>query len=65
MGKPDVAAAIQPFLDHEYQRGLDDGLKVAEKIVGWLTRKPDTAWQKQVREWAETEIRKARESHAD
>lgn len=44
----------------EYVRGFEDGLKVAEKVLGWLTRQPDTKWQQEVRGWAEKEIKRAR-----
>lgn len=51
-----LAAAIEKRLHAEYQRGKKDGLRIAKVIRGWLTRQPDRAWQKQVREWADKEI---------
>jgi hypothetical protein len=53
-------AALHARLRAEYQRGLRDGLEVAYQIRDWLTRQPDTRWQRQVRTWAERAIAKAR-----
>jgi hypothetical protein len=52
-------AALDDMLQESYQRGLADGLEVARRIRGWLTREPDRGWQRQVREWADAEIEKA------
>lgn len=52
-------AALADMLRESHQRGLDEGLAVARKIRGWLTRQPDREWQRQVREWADAEIAKA------
>ena len=53
----ETALAIR--LQSEYMRGKVEGLRVAKLIRDWLTRKPDRAWQKQVREWADKEIANA------
>lgn len=53
-------AALSALLARERQRGLEEGLMVAERIVCWLTRQPDSERQAEVRGWAETAIRKAR-----
>lgn len=55
----DFAAALEARLHGEYLRGKAEGLRVAKLIRGWLTRQPDRAWQKQVREWADKEIANA------
>ncbi len=52
-------AALDALLQHERRRGFDAGIAVAEKIRGWLTSQPDTEWQRQVREWADSAIAKA------
>ena len=57
-------AALDERLRDEYLRGLADGLAVASKIRGWLTRHPDREWQRQVREWADAEIAKAERKKA-
>jgi hypothetical protein len=57
---PQLDDALQQELQKEYQRGLADGLKVADKIRGWLTRQPDTKRQRETREWADTTIANAR-----
>jgi len=57
-------AALDDLLREAHQRGLADGLAVARKIRGWLTRQPDRQWQRQVREWADAEIAKAEREKA-
>ena len=57
-----INAIDEVYLDGYFQ-GLKDGLEVAERIVGWLTRVPDTKRQKETREWAILEIEKARTVH--
>ncbi len=43
-----------------YQRGLADGLKVADHICDWLTMQPPRKWAEKVREWGLAAIKKAR-----
>lgn len=47
------------LLRASYAEGLNDGLAVAKKIRDWLTKQPDTARQREVREWADAAIAKA------
>ena len=58
------ATALEIRLHGEYLRGKVEGLRVAKLIRDWLTRQPDRAWQKQVREWADKEIANAEVSIA-
>jgi hypothetical protein len=53
------ATAFEIRLHEEYLRGKMDGLRIAKLIRGRLTRQPDRAWQKQVREWADKAIANA------
>lgn len=55
-----LRSALQQRLDVEYRRGLEDGLRVADKIIGWLSRTPDTQRQAEVRSWAERAVERAR-----
>jgi len=57
-------AALDDLLIAAHQRGLADGLEVARKIRGWLTRQPDREWQRQIREWADAAIAKAEQKKA-
>ena len=57
-------AALDDMLREAHHRGLADGLAVARKIRDWLTRQPDRQWQRQVREWADSEIAKAEREKA-
>lgn len=57
--------ALEALLHEEYMRGKDDGLLVAHKIRGWLTRAPDRKWQKQVRDWADEAIAYAEKRKRD
>jgi len=41
-------AALARLLKSEYQRGLEDGLQVADKICGWLTIQPPRKWAEQI-----------------
>jgi len=52
-------------LNHEYRKGLNDGLNVARLIRNWLTRQPDRKWQKEVRQWADKEIKRAEKEITD
>lgn len=42
-------------------RGLQRGIRVAEKITDWLTLKPQSKRMKQIEDWARAEIKKALE----
>lgn len=55
----DFATALDARLHAEYARGKEEGIAVAKTIRNWLTRQPDTKWQKQVREWADRAIEAA------
>ena len=55
-----VQAALIDLERAAYQRGLADGLAVADRIRGWLTRQPDRRWQAEVRGWADQAIGEAR-----
>jgi len=55
-----LRAAIRGHAEDHYRRGLHDGLAVAERIRSWLTREPDTRHQRDVREWADKAIAKAK-----
>lgn len=52
-------AELSGLLRCAYEEGLEDGLAVAKRIRDWLTRQPDTARQRQIREWADAAIDKA------
>jgi len=58
--KDKLLRSVDVYGDEKYQEGLETGLKVAETIMGWLTRQPDTRRQKEVREWAERLVEKTR-----
>ena len=45
--------AVTNFGDEQRCNGLQEGLRVAETIRGWLTRQPDTPEQEEVREWVD------------
>lgn len=60
-----LKAAVSNLNDHMYLQGVGEGLKIAKTIRNWLTRLPDRAWQKQVREWADKEITKAETTLAE
>jgi hypothetical protein len=57
----EVSRKAEEYAQQKFQDGLETGLLVAEKIIGWLTMQPETKRQKQVREWAEKEIEKTKE----
>lgn len=57
---PKVVAAVDGAIEAAYLIGLNDGLRVAETIRGWLTRQPDTTRQAEVRQWADAAIERAR-----
>lgn len=60
--REDAALATLRVIERRaYLRGLHDGLAVAERIRGWLTRQPDTKRQREVREWADKAIAAAKE----
>ena len=44
-----------------YERGLADGLAVADRICDWLTLQPPRKWAQKVRGWGLAAIKKARE----
>jgi len=52
--------AVAQVSQEAYQRGLAEGLKVAERICDWLNMQPPRRWAEKVREWGLAEIRKAR-----
>ena len=56
-------AILSAFGEEQKKLGFFEGLQVAEKIVGWLTREPDNEWQAEVRSWAERAIEKAKEQY--
>ncbi|MDG3444631.1 hypothetical protein [Nitrospirillum amazonense] len=56
----ELTAAIQRFGDQRYSAGIEVGLAVAERIVGWLSMQPDTPRQREQRQWAERAIAAAR-----
>lgn len=41
--------AMEEELVKEYRRGLEDGLAVADRICGWLTKQPEPKWARTVR----------------
>lgn len=51
------------ILNVEYQRGLKNGLQVAETIVTWLSKEPDNPWQENLRKWAQRAIQRAHENN--
>ena len=51
---------IKAHGEEQYKKGLEDGLKVAEKIRCWLDVQPPQQYAQQVRGWAKTAIEKAR-----
>ena len=51
-----VTAAVEQYGKEQFNAGLLEGLAVAEKIQGWLTAQPDSARQRQQREWAANAI---------
>lgn len=55
-----LLTSVRAYGDERYRDGLRDGLAVAERIRGWLTREPDTKRQAEVREWADRAIAAAR-----
>lgn len=56
-----VRLAIEEYCGRCFDIGLEQGLAVAEKILNWLRREPDNKWQKEVRGWAEKEIKACKE----
>ena len=52
---------IREYGEERYQEGLTDGLEVARKALGWLTRQPDMKRQREVRGWLATAIQRAEE----
>lgn len=61
----ELVKALQIFSNARYRAGLENGLLVAEKIVGWLTRRPDTKWQRETRTWAIKAIKEAKKEASD
>ena len=55
-----LTAAVHIYGRSQFQIGVDVGLIVAEKILVWLNRQPDTARQRETREWAEEAIAECR-----
>jgi len=55
-----VQEAVREYGEKKYADGLAEGLQIAERIRGWLTRQPDQQWQKEVREWADKTIVEAK-----
>jgi len=53
-------SAVRQYGDGRYRAGVEAGLQVAERIAGWLTRKPDTRRQAETRKWALAAIKDAR-----
>jgi len=60
LSRSDLDAAIEKYGQEEFRAGLLAGLAVAEKIKCWLTAQPDSARQKQQREWASAAIAEAK-----
>lgn len=52
----DMESAIIKFGRAQYSDGVKVALLELQKVHGWLTRKPDRKWQKEVRKWVEQEI---------
>lgn len=46
--------------DRRYDDGYADGLRIVEKIRGWLTRQPDNEWQCDLRAWVDKLLEEAR-----
>lgn len=58
----DAVNAVMKYGKAEYNRGLSDGLAVAEKIRDWLaTIQPPRKWANEVAGWATKEIDATRE----
>jgi hypothetical protein len=43
-----------------YQKGLEDGLRVAETICGWLNIQPPRKYAQKIRKWGKKAIERAR-----
>lgn len=56
--------ALYELKREAWREGVEYGLKVAEQIRAWLTRRPDRKWQAEVRTWADKAIADAR-AHVD
>ena len=63
MSRETVLAALDDYGQEQFRAGLLAGLAVAERIQGGLTAQPDSARQRQQREWAETAIAEAKQKH--
>lgn len=64
MTKEEALSAVERFGRAERYAGIKDGLRVAEQIVGYLSRQPDRKWQREARDWAMAAIRDAYEKAA-
>ena len=53
--------AIVQVEQEAYQRGLYDGLTVAERICDWLNMQPPRKWAQKIHGWGLAAIKKARE----
>lgn len=58
-----AAEALNALVRQAHQDGFEDGLKIAEQIRNYLTRRPETGRQRQAREWADMLISKAKEGN--
>lgn len=53
---------LQKYGDKRYQEGLEEGLKVAEKICVWLDVQPPRKYAQRVKRWGEIAITRTRNS---
>lgn len=57
--------ALHGLLDEAYRRGLEDGLRTAEKIAGYLTSQPQTHRLKELHDWALRDLENARKKESE
>jgi fructose-specific phosphotransferase system component IIB len=55
-----VAQALIVWGEKCYQWGLEDGLRIAEQIMRWLPRRPQSKQITEIQQWAEQAIAEAR-----
>ena len=61
-----AVAAVTEAMRQEYARGLEDGLRVAEKICAWIGDvQPPRKYGLLVKEWGTREIERARKALKD
>lgn len=56
MTKDELIYHLEEYGNDRFKDGIIVGLRIVDKVLGWLNRVPDTNRQRETRKWLEKEV---------